>query len=129
MSKVDRIEIMCNNGESQIIGRIEPVKYFSDLEAKGLAFCPESKISFLVSGSKNMVGSQEELRYAYADVDSSRILKLDMGIEERNVSNRKRKYDDYSADLSNSSGPKGRSEVLRFKEDVQLCVLGEGQGE
>lgn len=130
VSKVRRIEIIYNDGQLDIIRQIEPVKYFSDLEAKGLMFCPESKIAFMVSGTRKMVGSQEELLYAYEDIDdaSSQILRLDLQIVERNVLYRKRKYDDYSVDVPKRSGPWDIAEVLRFKEGVNLCGWGKWKG-
>lgn len=130
ISKVKRIEIIYHDGQLDIIRQIEPVKYFSDLEAKGLTFCPESKISFMVSGTRKMVGSQEELLYAYEDVGdgSSQILRLDLQIVERNVLYRKRKYDDYSVDVPKRSGPWDSAEVLRFKEGVNLCGWGKWKG-
>ena len=130
VAKVRRIEIIYNDGKSDIIRQIEPVKYFSDLEAKGLMFCPESKIAFMVSGSRKMVGSQVELLYAYEDMGdgASQILRLDLQIVERNVLYRKRKYDEYSVDVPKRSGPWDRAEVLRFKEGVNLCGWGKWIG-
>jgi hypothetical protein len=130
VAKVSRIEIICKYGQSDIIRQIEPVKYFSDLEAKGLMFFPESKIAFMVSGSKKMVGSQVELLYAYEDLgtEASQILRLDLLILERNVLSRKRKYDDHSLDLPKRSGPWDTAEVLRFKEGVNLCGWGKWKG-
>jgi hypothetical protein len=49
VAKVKRIEIVYNDERSEIIRQIEPVKYFSDLEAKGRMFCPDCKIAFIVS--------------------------------------------------------------------------------
>ncbi len=130
VAKVKRIEIIFNDGKSDIVRQIEPVKYFSDLEAKGMIFCPESKIAFMVSGTKKMVGSQVELLYAYQDMadDPAEILRLDLQILERNVMYRKRKYDDYSVDVPKRSGPWDRAEVLRFKEGVNLCGWGKWKG-
>ena len=129
---IKRIEIIYNDGQNEIIRQIEPVKYFSDLEAKGLMFCPESEIAFMVSGSKKMVGSQEELLYAYEDMaeDASQILRLDLKIVERNVLHRKRKYDDLLAlEFPKRSGPWDKAEVLRFKEGVNLCGWGKWKGQ
>ena len=128
ISKVRRIEIIYNDGKLDIIRQIEPVKYFSDLEAKGLMFCPDSKIAFMVSGTRKMVGSQEELLYAYEDMEDGYVLKLDLKILDRNVLYRKRKYDDYSVDVPKRSGPWDRAEVLRFKEGVYLCGWGKWKG-
>lgn len=130
ISKVRRIEIIYSDGQSDIIRQIEPVKYFSDLEAKGLAFCPGSRIAFMVSGTRKMVGSQEELLYAYQDLGdgSSQVLRLDLQIVERNVLSRKRKYDHESVHVPKRSGPWDRAEVLRFKEGVNLCGWGKWTG-
>ena len=57
VAKVRRIEIIYNDGNSNTIRQIEPVKYFSDLEANGMMFCPDSKIAFMVSGTRKMVGT------------------------------------------------------------------------
>lgn len=38
VAKVRRIEIIYNDGKSDIVRQIEPVKYISALETKGLMF-------------------------------------------------------------------------------------------
>ena len=132
ISKCKRIEIIFKDGPVEIIRQIEPVRYFSDLEAKGLMFCPDSKIAFMVSGSSKMVGSQVELQFAYEDMgdDSCQILRLDLQIVERNVDfqHHKRKYDDCSEHVPKRSGPWDRAETLRFKEGVNLCGWGKWKG-
>ena len=128
VAKARRIEIICKDGISDIIRRIEPVKYFSDLEAKGMTFCPESKITFMVSGTRKMVESQFGLLFAYEDMDTD-ILRLDLHIVERNVLDRKRKYEDCSMDGPWNFGPWDRAEVLRFKEGVNICGWGNWKGE
>lgn len=130
VAKVKRIVIMSNDGKSDVIRQIEPVKYFSDLEAKGLTFFPGTKIAFMVSGSKKMVGSQEELLFAYEDLagSASQVLHLDLHVVGRNVERRKRKYEDYSEDVPKRSGLWDRAETLRFKEGVNRCGWGKWKG-
>ena len=128
ISKVKRIEIVYNDGKSEIIRRIEPVRYFSDLEAKGITFCPNSQIAFMVRGSQKMVGSQTELLYAYQDMENDEILHLDLHIVEKLLTSHKRKYDDSSEDVPKRSGPWDKAEVLRFKEGVNLYGWGKWKG-
>ena len=73
-----------------------------------MTFCPESKITFTVSGTRKMVESQFGLLYAYEDMDTD-ILRLDLHIVEKNVLHRKRKYEDCSMDEPKRSGPWDRA--------------------
>ena len=119
-----RIVVELKSGETSIVRKFKPLKSFSDLQLRVEALNPDFKCVLTLPNSREFIGSQEELLFAYQDAKDCDVLTLEL---ELYAKKEKRKIDcveELEGQVINHSGKWMPSEVALFKVGVQQCGWG-----
>lgn len=119
-----RIVVNLKSGEEIITRKFNALKSFSDLQLRVEALNPDFKCFLTIPNSCEILGSQEELLFAYQDAKDSEILTLELKLYAKQE---KRKIDcveEPEFQVVNHSGRWMASEVVLFKVGVQQYGWG-----
>jgi hypothetical protein len=96
---------------------MKPVLVFSELQALAENYYPGFNVVLMKPGTVEIVGSQEELFFAYQDVSDGKVLYLELKISSASL---KRKADDESESTPEfrHEGPWSNAEIELFKMGV-----------
>lgn len=120
-----RIVVELKTGETSLTRKLKPLKSFAELQSRVEAWNPDFKCVLTIPNTCEIIGSQEELIFAYEDVSSeSDILTLELKLYAKSE---KRKFDcleEPECQGINHSGKWMPSEEVLFKAGVQQCGWG-----
>ena len=86
-----RIVVELKTGETSLTRKLKPLKSFAELQSRVEAWNPDFKCVLTIPNTGEIIGSQEELIFAYEDVSSeSDILTLELKLYAKSE---KRKFD------------------------------------
>jgi hypothetical protein len=96
---------------------MKPMLFFSELQALAENLYPGFNVVLMKPGTVDIVGSQEELFFAYQDVSEGKVLYLELKISSTSL---KRKADDEgeSTPEFRHEGPWSNAEIELFKMGV-----------
>lgn len=98
---------------------LRPMKLFSELQAVAETYYPQFVVVLVKPGTTEIVGSQDELLFAYQDVKDQNVLNLELKIYRQSL---KRKFPTESSDP-----PRFRHEGLWSNGEVELFSMGINQ--
>jgi hypothetical protein len=94
------------------IRTLKPLIFFSEIQALVENYYPGFNVVLMKPGTVEIVGSQEELLFAYQDVSEGKVLYLDLNLSSASL---KRKADYESDETECRQGPWSNSEIESFK--------------